>query len=86
MITIRHDDAPSHRPGETCALCTTPTRYWYTPKGVAACQECAATHNASDVPSKLEWLIANRVDGQALLPLDWHCNTDRRAESSGAES
>ena len=38
-----------------CCFCRAPTRYWYTPKGVAVCIDCAMTHNTKDVPSEKEW-------------------------------
>ena len=43
---------------ETCCFCRRPTPFWHMPSDVAVCEECAATHDASDVPVKEEWCRA----------------------------
>lgn len=77
MIEVVHDKEPRWMPAEPCALCNTPTRYWYAPKDVAVCPECAKGANPEDVPSKRAWLVAHG----ASLPPEWKCAADRRAES-----
>ena len=80
MITVTHDQEPNWMPAEPCAFCATPTRFWFAPKDVAVCESCACLHDAGDVPSKRDWLNAQRIaEGKAMLPGDWQCNADRRA-------
>lgn len=55
MLKITHDGT---RPGEVqerCCKCRKPTRWWYAPKDVAVCPECAAYTTPEDLPSKDEW-------------------------------
>lgn len=82
MISVIHDNEPKWMPAESCAFCKAPTRYWFSPKDVAVCQSCAEKHEACEVPTKREWLNANREVGQELLPAGWQCNADRRAAAS----
>lgn len=79
MIEVTHDQETSGWPAESCCFCKTPTHYWHTPKDVAVCQSCAATHDVSALPSKREWLNANRKQGQELLPPGWRCHAESRA-------
>lgn len=49
-------------PGESCILenccfCRTSTKYWYVPKDVAMCPDCAKEALAEEVPDKLDWII-----------------------------
>lgn len=81
MITVIHDKQPAWEPAEPCCFCSAPTRYWFAPKDVAVCQACAEKREADEVPSKREWLNANRRPGEPVLPADWKCNADRRAEA-----
>lgn len=37
---------------ERCTLCNKPTRYWYTPRNVPLCPDCAVVSKASDLPNK----------------------------------
>lgn len=74
MIKVVKDDAGPQEPKESCALCTRPTNYWYEPRDVAVCQECAKTASVADVPTKREWLIANGD----TLPESWVCDADKR--------
>jgi hypothetical protein len=74
MIKVVRDDAPANEPQEPCALCTRPTNYWYAPRDVAVCQECAKTASVADVPTKRDWLIACGDE----LPEDWKADADRK--------
>lgn len=40
---------------EYCCFCRKKTIYWYTPKDVACCQDCATRAEPKDVPSKKQW-------------------------------
>jgi hypothetical protein len=40
---------------EQCCFCWKRTPFWYEPKDVAVCPECAETHKAKDVPKKEIW-------------------------------
>lgn len=55
MITVKHDNFPASAVQELCFKCWQGTNYWFTPKDVACCQECAKTVTAEEVPSKEEW-------------------------------
>jgi hypothetical protein len=48
------------RDRERCAVCRKLTFYWYPPKDVALCQECAKTTRRADVPTKEEWFNQGR--------------------------
>jgi hypothetical protein len=64
MIELTHDgdvDAPDHWPQERCCFCRKPTRYWFTPKDVACCQECAKRAEPEDVPTKDVWFKRERI-------------------------
>lgn len=76
MIEVIHDKEPKWMPAEACAFCRAPTRYWYTAKDVAVCPGCAETHEATDVPSKREWINANLEEGMEPLPEGWKCHAD----------
>lgn len=58
-IEVTHDGEPEWSPAESCAFCTRPTRYWFTPKDVAVCLICAKYHEADEVPSKKEWFASH---------------------------
>lgn len=48
---------------EPCCFCRKPTRYWVAPvtgKSVACCPKCAPKYHPRDLPSKAEWMSANR--------------------------
>lgn len=45
---------------EPCALCWTPTKYWYEPKDVAVCPTCSQVATYEKVPDKEIWL--DKVD------------------------
>lgn len=77
MIEVVHANSPNWELAEKCTFCEKPTKYWYTPKDVAVCPNCAETHNPQDVPTKREWLNANLLKGQTALPKGWKCNADR---------
>jgi hypothetical protein len=53
-IPVKHDGEPF--PVEACCFCGAPTCYWYTPRDVACCRNCAKTHKASEVPTKRAWM------------------------------
>lgn len=64
-LTREDDDvwpAPAY-PLEHCCFCGSRTRFWYTPKDVAVCPDCAQSHDASDVPSKEEWCASPQGNG-----------------------
>lgn len=46
---------------ERCCFCRSGTRYWYTPKDVACCPECAVQADHVDVPSKDTWFRRERI-------------------------
>ncbi len=79
MIEVTHDQEPKWMTAERCCFCRTPTRYWHTPKDVAVCPSCSTQHSESEVPSKRDWINANRKPSQSLLPEGWQCHADRRA-------
>jgi hypothetical protein len=54
MIRVKRQPEPP--PYENCCFCFTPTPFWYTPKDVACCPACAATHQPKDVPDKETWV------------------------------
>ena len=43
------------RDRENCCICFVLTSYWYTPKDVALCPDCAKHTRRADVPTKDEW-------------------------------
>lgn len=47
---------------ENCCVCRTPTLFWYGtgPDNVALCEPCAAVTEASQLPSKAEWIAKER--------------------------
>lgn len=60
MITVVREPEEFGRPTERCAFCWRRTAYWYEPKDVAVCRECAKKVSAKDVPSKAEWWFQER--------------------------
>ena len=49
---------------ENCVFCRTETEYWYKPKDVAMCPNCASAALAEEVPDKLDWIIKEQfLDG-----------------------
>jgi len=59
-VTVSHDGWAAHLPKEYCCKCQSETNYWYTPKDVALCQECAKTVTADHIPTKAEWCASVR--------------------------
>lgn len=55
MISLTHDGSSFPEPAERCCFCRTPTRYWFQPKDVAVCQDCAEHMTVAEVPTKDEW-------------------------------
>jgi hypothetical protein len=41
---------------ERCFRCKQPTPYWYAPKDVPCCKDCAAVVEANEIPTKSEWV------------------------------
>lgn len=62
MIKVTHE--PAEFKGvlrENCFRCGDPTPFWYTPKDVPCCGICAEALYPDDVPSKADYLKANRL-------------------------
>jgi hypothetical protein len=57
---VVHDGSGRFDPVENCGICRQKTRYWYRPKDVAVCPECAKTRMPTEVPSKSEWVARER--------------------------
>jgi hypothetical protein len=55
-------------PKENCCVCRTPTSYWYGtgPLNVALCPTCATRATADSLPTKAQWIDAER--GGQILP------------------
>lgn len=49
-------------PKENCCVCRTPTSYWYGtgPLNVALCPTCATRATADSLPTKAQWIDAER--------------------------
>lgn len=45
---------------DKCCICHTPTRYWHR-TDVALCKSCAALVKLSQLPTREEWLIAEKL-------------------------
>lgn len=61
-IPVTHDqDEINDGISERCCFCRAPTRYWYLPKDVAVCPDCAPYAKAEDVPAKREWCNRERI-------------------------
>lgn len=52
---------------ERCCFCRRPTRYWYLPKDVACCQECARKAEPKDVPTKKVWCRREQIAFRSVL-------------------
>lgn len=59
-IEVVHDGTGRGDPAEHCAFCRAKTRYWFAKKDVAVCPACAEGRTASEVPSKRDWITAER--------------------------
>lgn len=55
LTVIKNPLAEDIRDREHCAICRQLTFFWYPPKDVALCEECAKTTRRADVPTKKEW-------------------------------
>ena len=55
-MKITHDGTKPGEVQERCCMCRKPTRYWYNPKDVAVCPECAKHTSPDDLPSKADWI------------------------------
>jgi hypothetical protein len=68
-MKVVHDGTGPADPAERCAFCRSKTRFWFAPKDVAVCQECALTRAESEVPSKRAWIDRERrlTDGWSPL-------------------
>jgi hypothetical protein len=63
-ITREPEDSPIWSL-EHCCFCASRTRFWHTPKDVPVCQPCAEIREASEVPSKQEWLRSPQAFGRS---------------------
>lgn len=62
MIEVVHEVGVTDlRFVERCCFCREPTRYWFLPKDVACCEECASKAEPADVPDKDAWCRRERV-------------------------
>lgn len=50
---------------ENCCFCYKVTKFWYEPKDVAVCVNCATTHSVDQVPTKKAWCEAVRKRAKA---------------------
>lgn len=46
---------------EDCCVCGRPTTFWFVPKDVAVCSECARSVEPADLPTKEEWCSSGFV-------------------------
>lgn len=58
---VREDLEQSTIEIENCCFCRNPTAFWYKPKDVACCLECAANAEPGDVPDKQTWCKRERI-------------------------
>jgi hypothetical protein len=63
-LEVTHDGEATGVPRERCCVCRNPTNYWYAPKDVALCVNCAKVAKASNLPTKEEWCAKEK----ALMP------------------
>jgi len=49
---------------ELCFRCKQPTPFWYAPKDVPCCQSCAAQVEATEIPTKADWVKALTADSE----------------------
>ena len=54
-LIVTHDGGSPGDTREHCCICRAKTNYWYTPKDVALCPDCAKTTHLAQVPTKAEW-------------------------------
>jgi hypothetical protein len=52
---------------ERCCFCRHHTRYWYVPKDVACCPECAQHAEPDDVPDKNTWFRRERIAEKRIM-------------------
>lgn len=56
VVTVEHEPMEiSVEPYEHCCKCERETAYWYTPKDVPLCRECAVGLEDADIPTKAQW-------------------------------
>jgi predicted amidophosphoribosyltransferase len=60
-IDVTHDKTEPGEVQERCCMCRKPTRYWYKPKDVAVCPECAKHTSPGQLPSKSDWIKKERA-------------------------
>lgn len=71
---VIHDGTGRFDPPENCAFCRTPTRFWYRPRDVAVCAECAKKRKVSEVPTKREWIESERrIMAELRTAFGWPC-------------
>lgn len=54
-LTVTHDGDEWGATAELCCRCWRPTRFWYAPRDVALCPQCALTTSRDEVPPKPVW-------------------------------
>lgn len=63
-VRVTHEP-PDAYPGawvlERCCVCRKQTRYWFTPKDIALCLDCAETATPESLPTKDEWFDSERA-------------------------
>lgn len=55
-LKVTHDGEAPGEVRERCCMCRAFTNYWYTPKDVALCQDCAKKTKRAELPTKEEWV------------------------------
>jgi predicted amidophosphoribosyltransferase len=46
---------------ENCCICRESTEFWYQPKDVALCKNCAKSIDHDDIPTKLDWILKEEL-------------------------
>jgi hypothetical protein len=62
VIEVHHEEGVEDLQSvERCCFCRNSTRFWYKPKDVACCRECALRAEPEDVPTKKVWCRRERI-------------------------
>ncbi len=64
MIVVEKEPGAEEEPlrtQERCCFCRERTVYWYTPKDVACCLDCADDAREEDVPEKQVWMTREKI-------------------------
>lgn len=61
-VKIEHDGSSNLDAQENCCKCGKPTRFWFGTgeRNVALCEMCAPMYEEGDIPTKAEWITAER--------------------------